>query len=171
MSRRAVALTIMTVGVAFMTFIITANPMPRLLWNASRSVPVGLYGVETVGKLSVADLVVAVAPGPFATLFAKRGYLPLDVPLIKRILALPGQFVCRTGLLITVDGQAMGIALAHDRRGRALPVWRGCRLIARDEVFLMNVDQAASLDGRYFGPTPFTAIVGRAVPLWTAAQQ
>lgn len=170
MTRRAVALSVMTAGVAFMTFTITANPTPRLLWNASASVPVGLYGVEPVGKLAVADLVVAIAPGPLATLFAKRGYLPLGVPLIKRILALPGQLVCRTGWFITVDHKAVGAALAHDPRGRALPVWQGCRLIAHGEVFLMNVDQAASLDGRYFGPTPFSAIVGRAVPLWTSAQ-
>jgi conjugative transfer signal peptidase TraF len=171
MTGRAVALSVMTVGVAFTTFTMTGNPMPRLLWNASASVPIGLYGIEPVGKLSFADLVVAVAPGPLGTLFAQRGYLPLGVPLIKRILALPGQFVCRTGLLITIDGKAVGAALAHDPRGRALPVWQGCRLIARNEVFLMNVDQAASLDGRYFGLTPFSAIVGRAVPLWTSAQQ
>jgi type IV secretory pathway protease TraF len=60
--------------------------------------------------------------------------------------------------------------LAHNRFGRVLPVWQGCRLIARDELFLMKVDQAASLDDRYFGPAPFTAIVSRAVPLWTSAQ-
>ena len=86
-------------------------------------------------------------------------------------LVLPGQSVCRNGLLITVDGKAVGTALAHDSRGRALPVWQGCRLLARDEVFLMNVDQAASLDIRYFGPIPFTAIVRRAVPLWTLGGQ
>jgi type IV secretory pathway protease TraF len=35
----------------------------------------------------------------------------------------------------------------------------------------MNTDEAASLDGRYFGPIPVTAIVGRAIPLWTLARQ
>ena len=171
MTGRAVALPVMTAGVAFMTFTMVARPMPRLLWNASASVPIGLYGIEPIGKLAVADLVVAAAPGPLAILFAERGYLPLGVPLIKHILALPGQFVCRNGLRITVDGKAVGTALAHDSRGRALPVWQGCRLIAGDEVFLMNTDEAASLDGRYFGAIPLTAIVGRALPLWTLARQ
>ena len=170
MTRRAVALFVMAVGVAFITFTMTARPMPRLLWNASASVPIGLYGIEPPGKLAVTNLVVAAAP-ELATFFAERGYLPLGVPLIKRILALPGQSVCRTGLLITVDGKAVGTALAQDSRGRALPVWQGCRLIARDEVFLMNSDEAGSLDGRYFGPIPVTAIVGRALPLWTLARQ
>ena len=171
MTGRAVALAAMAVGIVLVVFTMTAKPMPRLLWNASASVPIGLYGVEPVGRLAVADLVVAAAPAPLATMFARRDYLPLGVPLIKRILALPGQSVCRNGLLITVDGKAVGTALAYDSRGRALPVWQGCRRIARDEIFLMNVDAAASLHGRYFGPIPITAIVGRAFPLWTSARQ
>jgi conjugative transfer signal peptidase TraF len=171
MTGRAVALAIMIVGVAFMTFTVTTNPMPRLLWNASASVPIGLYGIEPVGKLTVTNLVVASPPEPFATSFAERGYLPLGVPLIKRTLALPGQSVCRNGLLITVDGKVVGPALAQDSLGRVLPVWQGCRLIARDEVFLMNRDEAGSLDGRYSGPILVTAIVGRALPLWTLARQ
>src|SRR5207249_9515166 len=43
---------------------------------------------------------------------------------------------------------------SHDRRGRPLPVWQGCRAIAQDEVSLMNWNEPASLDGRYFGPIP-----------------
>jgi conjugative transfer signal peptidase TraF len=171
MNGRAVAFAVMTAGIVLMVFTMTAKPMPRLLWNASASVPIGLYRVEPIRTLAVADLVVAAAPGSLATVFAQRDYLPLGVPLIKRILALPGQSVCRKGLLITVDGKPVGTALAQDSHGRALPVWQRCRRIARDEVFLMNADAAASLDGRYFGPIPITAIVGRAFPLWTSARQ
>ena len=171
MNGRAVALAVMTVGVALIVFTMTAKPMPRLLWNASASVPIGLYRLEPIHKLAVTNLVVAAAPEPLATVFAERDYLPLGVPLIKRILALPGQSVCRNGLLITVDGKLVGAALVHDSRHRGLPVWQGCRRIAHDEVFLMNTDAPASLDGRYFGPTPLTAIVGRALPLWTLARQ
>ena len=80
---------------------------------------------------------------------------------------MPGQTVCRTGRTITVDGIAMGEALDHDRRGRALPVWQGCRVIAAGEVFLMNWQSEDSFDGRYFGPLPASTIVGRADPLWT----
>jgi type IV secretory pathway protease TraF len=61
----------------------------------------------------------------------------------------------------------MGQALDHDRSGRALPVWRGCRAVAGDEVFLMNWQSEDSFDGRYFGPLPASTIVGRADPLWT----
>ena len=68
---------------------------------------------------------------PLANFLAERGYLPKSVPLLKHILALPGQTVCRTGRTITVDAAAMGEALERDRRSRLLPVWQGCRVIAR----------------------------------------
>ena len=106
-------------------------------------------------------------PEPLATFLVDGDYLPRDVPLIKRILALPGQTVCRTGPTVAVDGIEMGVARERDHRGRMLPVWEGCHILAGDEVFLMNWDEPTSLDGRYFGPIPLHAIVGRAVPLWT----
>jgi soluble lytic murein transglycosylase-like protein len=58
--------------------------------------------------------------------------------MLKRVLALPGQTVCRNGLTITVDNIATGEARERDSRGRPLPEWQGCRLIAEDEVSLMN---------------------------------
>jgi type IV secretory pathway protease TraF len=82
------------------------------------------------------------------------------------VLALAGQTVCRSGLIITVDNLEMGKAREHDSRGRSLPVWQGCHVIAEGQVFLMNWQSMDSLDGRYFGLMSTDAIVGRAEPLW-----
>lgn len=92
------------------------------------------------------------------------------MPLLKPILALGGQTICRAGSSITVDGRDVGAAQEHDHGGRLLPVWQGCRVISDGEVFLMNPNEPASLDGRYFGPIPVSTIVGRAEPLWTSAE-
>lgn len=83
------------------------------------------------------------------------------------MLGLPGQTVCRTGFLITVDRIEMGLALEGDRLGRPLPDWQGCRVIADADIFLMNWEVPDSLDGRYFGTIPSASIIGRAVPFWT----
>ena len=87
--------------------------------------------------------------------------------MLKRVLALPGQILCRNGRTITVDGIAMGDALDRDTRGRALPIWQGCQRIAEGEVFLMNWQSKVSFDGRYFGPLPIISIIGRADSFWT----
>jgi len=143
------------------------HPAPRLIWNVSASVPIGLYAVRPTGALRVTELVVVAPPKPLASFLSDRGYLPKGVPLLKRILALPGQTVCRADRTIIVDGLVMGDALERDRQGRPLPVWQGCRAVAPGEVFLMNWDVADSLDSRYFGALPASSIVGRAAPLWT----
>lgn len=140
---------------------------PRLIWNASASLPIGFYTIAAATRLETADLVAVSAPDPLAAFLSERRYLPRGVPLLKRVAGLPGQQICRHAARVTVDGIDMGTALARDRLGRELPVWQGCRRIADDEIFLMNWWVEDSLDGRYFGPLLLTSIVGRAVPLWT----
>ena len=167
MTHRSRTLVTMVAAVAVTAITMGPKAAPRFVWNASESVPTGLYQVQPARRLIVTALMAAYPPEPLATFLADGRYLPRGVPLIKRILALPGQTVCRTGLTVTVDGIDMGAARERDRRGRPLPAWQGCRVVAAGEVFLMNWDEPASLDGRYFGPIPLRAIVGRAEPLWT----
>ncbi|MCA1393259.1 S26 family signal peptidase [Bradyrhizobium sp. IC3123] len=143
------------------------HPAPRLIWNATASTPTGFYVLHPVGELHALELVAVRLPEPIASFLADGGFLPKGLPLLKRVMALPGQTVCRSGDAITVD--AVGVGAAHDRDhlGRPLPRWSGCYTLEPGEVFLMNPSVPDSLDGRYFGALPVTSIVARAVPLWT----
>jgi conjugative transfer signal peptidase TraF len=160
-------LAITCLAVVFVGMTSLLHPVPKLIWNASASVPIGLYAVKPTSVHHVGDLVVVRPPEALAALLGARGYLAKGVPLLKHIAALPGQDVCRTGRTITVNGVTMGLARGRDHLGRILPVWQGCRRVADHEVFLMNWQSENSLDGRYFGPLPASTIVGRADPLWT----
>jgi conjugative transfer signal peptidase TraF len=142
------------------------RPAPKLVWNASASVPVGLYAIHPVDVVHSGDLVLLLPPEPVVQYLDRRGYLPRGLPILKHVLALPGQSVCRIERTIIVEGTAVGDALDRDRQGRGLPSWQGCRMVAREEVFLMNWRSDTSFDGRYFGPLPASTIVGRATPLW-----
>ena len=90
MTTRSTPLVVMIIGVAVLASTLGAKPMPRLMWNASESVPLGLYRVRLIESLAVGDLVVVVPPEPLTMYMAKRRYLPVAVPLIKHVLALPG---------------------------------------------------------------------------------
>jgi conjugative transfer signal peptidase TraF len=166
MSRRAIWASVAGAATGLMLLPAVVPPAPVLLWNASASVPIGLYAVHRLGALHVGDIVIARPPEPLAAWLDARRSLPEGAPLVKPIAALPGQTICRQERTVSIDGVVMAEAQDHDLRGRPLLHWQGCRLIAPGEVFLMNPAQPDSLDGRYFGPLPMSTVVGRATPLW-----
>jgi conjugative transfer signal peptidase TraF len=160
-------LTIMVGAVAALAGTIIARPSPIYIWNSSESLPLGLYRLRTASNYYVTELVAIQPPEPLATYLDRNGYLLTGVPMLKRVLALPGQTVCRKGSIITVDGIEMGEARERDSRGRPLPVWEGCDVVEDGRLFLMNWQAADSFDGRYFGMTPATAVIARVLPVWT----
>jgi conjugative transfer signal peptidase TraF len=166
MTARRKILGVMLLGALMIAFSSAAHPMPRLLWNASASVPIGLYAIHPAGRLTAGELLVVRPQDAVAQFMAARGYLALGVPLIKHVAALPGQIICRLGRTITVDGIVVAEALDRDARGRELPAWQGCRSVETGEVFLLNTDVPDSFDGRYFGPVPNSTIIGSATPVW-----
>ena len=171
MKNRITMLFVSLAAAAMLLSTIPVKPPIRYVWNASESVPAGLYLIQPTGRLFVTELVAVEPPEALATFLADGQFLPPGIPMLKRVLALPGQTVCRDHLTITVDKILAGEAREHDGRGRPLPVWQGCHVVAESEVFLMNWQSADSLDGRYFGVLPASAIIGRARPLWTSAEE
>lgn len=143
------------------------HPVPRLVWNASASAPIGFYLVRSAGSLHRGDLVLMPPPGAVARLASARGYLPDGVLLVKRAAALSGDLVCVNDKEVRLNGHHVAWTLPEDREGRPLPWWDDCRRLVDDEVFLLMPDVPDSFDSRYFGPVPSNRIVGRLVPLWT----
>jgi conjugative transfer signal peptidase TraF len=154
-------------GAAALVTPIALEITPLYVWNASDSVPIGLYRLRPADNLFVTELVAVQPPEPLATFLDLNGYLPAGVPMLKRVVALPGQTVCRSGLTVSVDAIEMGEAQDRDSRGRPLPKWHGCRVVGEGELFVMNWQSTNSLDGRYFGFLPTSSIIGRALPVWT----
>ncbi len=159
-----------TLGAAGLVMSGNGTASTHYIWNASASVPVGLYRLQWASKFGVPDLVASRPQEPLATFLADGGYLPRNVLLLKRVLAVAGQTVCRKQLVITVDGIEVGEARERDGRGRSLPAWQGCRSLGEDELFVMNWQSPDSLDGRYFGTIPKSSVIGHAIPIWTEEQ-
>lgn len=167
MTARCMTLLAMLAGTALIALPVWNPPAVRVIWNASASVPVGLYRIVPANHLDVTDLAVVMPPDDLAVFLDERHYLPKSLPLLKRVLALSGTTVCRNGTEITAYGMTYGQARERDGQGRPLPVWQGCRTLHAGEAFFMNWDAPDSFDSRYFGPLPLTTVVGRAIPLWT----
>ena len=165
MRKPAIFLTVTMIGIAGLGLAHLAHPVPRLVWNASASLPIGLYRILPGGPRR-GDLVLVRPPENAAILADHRGYLPAGVPLVKRIAAVGGDRVCAVGGVVFINGQIVAHQLSADRAGRPLPRGSGCKVLGGDEIFVL-ADAADSFDSRYFGPVPTTTIIGRLVALWT----
>jgi len=141
------------------------RPPTLLVWNASASAPIGLYGLHAGKPIRRGDMVVAWTPEPGRTLAAQRHYLPANVPLVKRVAAVAGDYVCAVGSAISINGKTAAVRQRLDPAGRPMPSWSGCRQLRRHEYFLL-MDSALSFDGRYFGVTRSNDVLGPAELLW-----
>ncbi|MCY1307489.1 conjugative transfer signal peptidase TraF [compost metagenome] len=151
------------------------QPLPRLIYNPSDSVPVGWYRIEPLQlraralprPLSVGGIVLVRLPADATALAAQRGYLPAHIPLLKRVGAVAPQHVCIVAGQVRIDGVSVATVLPADRLDRPLSSWQQCRPLAEGELFLLSATNPASFDSRYFGPVSVSAVIGVARPIWS----
>lgn len=140
-------------------------PQPRLVWNASASAPIGLYLVAPGASPAVGGMVIAQVPERVRRLAARRHYIPAGTPLVKRVAAVAGDRACARGQRISINGRWVASRRAVDGAGRPMPWWNGCHTLGAGALLLL-MDDPASFDGRYFGPTGAVDVLGRARLLW-----
>lgn len=171
---RLVLASLSACGLAALAWASFVSPLPRVIYNPTDSVPVGWYRIDPFDGLAdpshksvqVDSVVLAHLPAQAALLAAQRDYLPLGIPLLKRVGAIAPQQVCVVGRSVRIDGMPVAATLPADHLGRPLPAWQQCRRLRPDELFLLSTINPASFDSRYFGPVAASAVIGVAHPLW-----
>jgi type IV secretory pathway protease TraF len=111
-------------------------------------------------------MIIAKMPDPWRTVAAKRRYIPANVPLVKRVAAVAGDEICALGQEIFINGTWLAERQRADAKGRTMRWWSGCVRLRGRQLFLLNPGSPASFDGRYFGVTEGTLVVGTARLLW-----
>ena len=163
---RIVLASLSACGLAALAWAAFVQPLPRLVYNPSDSVPIGWYRIGSSDALHVGAIVLTTLPPDVAALAAQRRYLPARVPLLKRVGAVAPQHVCVFDALVWIDGVPVAAVLAAARLGRPLPSWPHCRRLEAGELFLLSSTNPVSFDSRYFGPVRAAAVIGVAHPLW-----
>jgi len=141
----------------------TVSLPKKLIYNASASASIGFYWLDH-RPIERGDYVFVRVPERVRNLVEERGYLPADVPLIKRVAGIDGDVICRCGLTVSINAIAVAMVEKADGLGRPLPDWQGCRVLSEGQVFLLQ-DHPRSFDGRYFGPVDRRLVIGRATKL------
>jgi conjugative transfer signal peptidase TraF len=131
--------------------------------NESPSLPRGLYLRSPGAPVRSGSIVALPAPSGARAYLARLGFPP-NILLLKRVAGQEGDLVCVTAGELFTSQRVLPVR-DHDRHGRALPLWRGCALLAAGEVFLLG-DTDDSFDSRYFGPVRAADLKG---VFWEAA--
>jgi conjugative transfer signal peptidase TraF len=139
--------------------------------NITPSEPAGIYELVP-GGVARGGLVLLKQPHASAASILRR-YAPANLPLIKRVAALPGDVVRVTADGVYVNGVRWpeSVPLAHDAEGRPLrPYPFGAYRVAAGELWAMS-NHPRGLDSRYFGPLPEASVISRLKPLltWSSA--
>ena len=161
-SRRRLLAVVGAAAVVLLAIPVTASSA-QFVWNLSPSAPGGLYRIER-GNWTVGDRVAVLPSKDLAVDLAARGVLQNGKLLIKRVVAAAGDSVCRRDGTVRVNDEVIAQAKSNDSTGEPLPSWQGCTSLNEGQVFLLG-DTAGSYDGRYFGVTRASEIIGRAHPL------
>ncbi len=152
-------------GLGLLAIVTPRTTHPYLLWNASASAPIGLY--ELVPRAPArSELAVIRLPGSVHALAVARGYLAGLALLIKPVVAVPGDVVCRHAATVTVNADVVALARDADALGRSLPRWQGCLTLVTGQVFVLST-APDSFDGRYFGPLNVAHVLGVGRAIWT----
>ena len=92
------------------------NPLPRLVWNASPSVAIGLYAVHKQ-RPGRGEIAVLKPPSWAAFVAQERQYLPHTAWLLKPVAATRGDIVCRFSAYVFINGKLVAFALRRDNSG------------------------------------------------------
>jgi conjugative transfer signal peptidase TraF len=146
--------------------------------NTTPSFPLGVWQIAPLDRPVEIGDTVFICLSDHANRFVEarqRGYLPSGLcasglaPLIKTVVAMPGQSITVHGAEVLVDGVplAHSTILARDGNNRPMRAYTG-GIVPPDHVFLHS-DFVASYDSRYFGPVAAKGILGLAKPVFTFA--
>lgn len=131
---------------------------PVLVWNASSSVPIGLYVIE--GRAPELGEIAALRLPEWASALAdRRQYLLSSAILLKPVAAGEDDLVCRLGRYVFMNGRLRAKALRRDKMRRPLPSWKGCLRLRTGQIFVLS-ERKDSFDSRYFGVIEKRHILG-----------
>lgn len=148
------------VSTLFFIFLGVNNAQPKVIFNFTPSIPLGVYLVTDNQSFAKGDVLVFAPPESVETivqnrkwLVKKRGYL------LKPIVAVSGDFVCIENNHFYVNNSDFGEVKSHDKEGRDLPDYHFCGTVSTG-TFFVGVQKSDSFDSRYFGPIKDTQIIG-----------
>jgi conjugative transfer signal peptidase TraF len=157
MKRPALIALVLSAGAVALLAAAELNRRDVVLFNATPSVPPGLY-VRSDTPVREGAFVTVRAADVARDYAVMRHFTDTGDRFIKRVAARAGVRVCGDGDSVSVGAETLTRA-TRDSAGRTLPTWEGCHVLHAGEVFLIG-ETPDSFDSRYFGSVREDVIEG-----------
>lgn len=129
------------------------------------SMPEGWYFTYPVRNYVKGDDVVFIPGKVIEDYILARKWLPEHIPLIKKIVGVPGDFLCIRNQMVFVNGQKIAEVSRADNKGNLLPEFKFCAAIPEEQYFMQGVANEHSFDSRYYGLIHKAQMMSKAVKL------
>jgi type IV secretory pathway protease TraF len=137
--------------------------------NLMASVPLGVYAITPIhGPLQAGALVTFRTEASAALMRDRHGWLAGFWAILKPVAGLPGDLVChgQAGIFIRRADTGEVVAYGPTELPTTFPEPGLCVMVPERMLYAASA-QPHSLDSRYVGWVPESAIRGVATPLWT----
>lgn len=150
--------------VGFIAAVCSVFAQPLIIYNATDSLPHGIYRVIKQQNYKRGDLIVFPVPERVRSFVIERGWLKPDSYLIKPVAAKTGDNMRITSRQVFINGISFGATKKQDRRGLPLPSLVFNDTLSPGKIAVLQRSDD-SFDSRYFGPIDKKDIIGKAVPI------
>lgn len=127
--------------------------------NRSPSMPAAIY-IRSFEEPDVGSIVTIPAPQvlmKWLEVYPNALNLLSNVPLIKHVIAVDGDVVCRNDNEFSVNGRVRAYVERVAFDGRAYPSWEGCYSLTDSQIAVFSDMVRDSLDSRLYGPVPLAS--------------
>lgn len=144
----------------------------KLLINISPSLKEGLY-IKISGDLHRGDTVSFCLHEPYMSIALKNGYIAKGIrchgsdPLLKKIVAIPGDHVILSDNSIIINGITYAYKTLYYSNNQLIKVYPRGDYPNTSGYWLIGTNAINSWDSRYWGPINKNQIIAKVKPLMT----
>jgi conjugative transfer signal peptidase TraF len=133
-------------------------------YQETTSMPEGWYLYYPITKkLKLGDVVLFNPPKFAEKIMIKHNWIGPNMPMMKHVMAVPGDFVCIKNNAVYIQHKKIGPVYMDYAKRKALPHLHLCGILPDNEFMLMSTLIPNSFDSRYFGPIKRNKIFARVI--------
>ncbi len=136
-----------------------------ITYQSTPSMPEGYYLTYKVKSIQRENNVIFMPNQKTEKFIIQHGWLPEGIPLLKRVIGIPGDKLCIKHHMVYINNKRVAVAKLKDNKGEALPIFTYCGEIQPDYYFVQGISSPNSFDSRYYGLIKREQIISKAVKL------